>query len=90
MAATTLSIPRRSRADTVLGRAAVAARRNAPGVGRWLARRGAQLRRVVLTVAGFGAISAAAWAVAVPLGLLAVGLSLLFVEYLSADSEPRR
>lgn len=78
----------RTRDATVLGRLLGAARAAAPGVGRWLARSGRRVRTAALTVGGLGSISAAAWAVAVPLGLVAVGVSLLLVEYLSTPSEP--
>ena len=44
----------------------------------------AGLRTVVLSVAGFGALTAAAWTVALPLGLAAAGVSLLLLEYLGS------
>lgn len=37
--------------------------------------------RVLFVVAGFGCITAAAWMVAVPLGLFVAGLSLLVLEW---------
>jgi hypothetical protein len=43
-----------------------------------------QVRRVVLSVAGFGAITVAAWMIAVPLGLLVGGFALLVLEALSS------
>lgn len=42
------------------------------------------IRTAVLAVAGFGCITAAAWMVAVPLGLLAAGVSLLVIELLGS------
>lgn len=36
---------------------------------------------VALSVAGLGFLAAAAWIVAVPLGLAAVGVSLLLIEW---------
>lgn len=60
----------------VLGTVARFAARRLP---RW-----AQVRTLVMSVAGFGLITAAAWTVAVPLGLLVGGLSLLVVEMLNA------
>lgn len=81
----------RTRDTTVLGRLATAARAAAPGVGRWLNRAGRRARRLLLHLGGLGAITAAAWMVAVPLGLLIAGVSLLVLEYLSApESELRR
>lgn len=44
-----------------------------------------QVRTTVLTVTAFGCLTAAAWMVALPLGLLAAGLSLLFIELLTSD-----
>lgn len=44
-----------------------------------------QVRTVVLSLAGFGCITAAAWTVAVPLGLLALGASFLVFELLTSD-----
>lgn len=79
----------RTRDATILGRLLVAARVHAPGVGRWLARSGRRLRTAVLTVSGLGSITAAAWAIAVPLGLVTLGVSLLLLEHLTAE-DPRR
>lgn len=42
------------------------------------------LRTFTLSVAGFGALTAAAWTVALPLGLAAAGVSLLLLEYLGS------
>lgn len=42
-------------------------------------------RRPVLVTAGLGMLTAAAWAVALPLGLLAAGLSLLLLDLLAGD-----
>jgi hypothetical protein len=42
------------------------------------------LRRAVLSLAGFGCLTAAAWLVALPLGLAAAGISVLFIEYLTS------
>jgi hypothetical protein len=36
---------------------------------------------VALSIAGLGFLSAAAWAVAVPFGLAAIGVSLLLIEW---------
>jgi len=44
----------------------------------------AVIRTLVLSVAAFGALTAAAWLVAVPLGLAAAGLSLLLLEWLTS------
>jgi hypothetical protein len=46
-----------------------------------------QARTVVLSVAGFGCLSAAAWTVAMPLGLAAAGLSVLLIEYLAGGDQ---
>lgn len=58
--------------------------------GRALAARinWAAARTPVLALAGFGCLTAAAWAVAVPLGLAAAGVSLLLLEVLSGDDKP--
>jgi hypothetical protein len=61
-------------------------------VGRQLARLTATLPRIrtaAFAVGGFGLLSAAAWTVAVPLGLAAAGLSLLVLEYLSGEERRR-
>lgn len=53
---------------------------------QWAARRlpaWPALRRVVLVLAGFGLLVAAAWQVSLTLGLVAAGVSLLVVEALS-------
>lgn len=42
----------------------------------------APARPVALVVAGLGFLAAAAWTVALPLGLVAVGVGLLVLEYL--------
>ena len=42
-----------------------------------------RMRTALLSVAGFALLSAAAWMVAVPLGLAAAGLSLLVLEWLA-------
>lgn len=39
------------------------------------------IQPVALSVLGLGCISAAAWAVALPLGLVAVGVSFLLLEW---------
>jgi len=88
MAATTYQLRQaRTREATVLGRAAATVRAGAPGVGRWLGRAATRARSLALHVAGLGAISAAGWEIARPLGLLSAGVSLLVLEYLSAPSE---
>lgn len=50
--------------------------------------------RMLLTLAGFAFLCAAAWWVAVPFGLAAVGVSLLVLEWLTDDApaggQPRR
>jgi len=58
-------------------------------LGRWLRRRRAQVSaflavalRLVLVVAGLGALVAAAWMLAVPAGLAAAGVSLLLLEWI--------
>jgi hypothetical protein len=70
--ATTHTKPRRTPLLVHIGRAA------ARLLPRWR-----QLRTIVLSLAGFGLISAAAWTVALPLGLLAAGISVLVIEYLT-------
>lgn len=40
-------------------------------------------RTFTLSLAGFGALTAAAWTIALPAGLAAAGLSLLLLEYLA-------
>jgi hypothetical protein len=76
---------RRPRSATVLGRAATWATAHAPHVWSWTRAAAVRARRVVLTVAGLACITAAAWTVAVALGLLTAGVSLLVFEFLSAD-----
>lgn len=44
-----------------------------------------QARTAVLTLAGFGGLTAAAWTVALPFGLAAGGVSCLVLEYLTSD-----
>jgi hypothetical protein len=78
MAAVTL---RRGREATVAGRLVVAARAAAPSLGRWARR----ARSLVLHVGGLGCVTAAAWLVAVPLGLLVAGVALLTLEYLTSE-----
>lgn len=63
----------------VLGRAAA-----------WAVVRLPQARTALLAVGGFALLTAAAWMVAVPLGLAAGGVSLLVLEYLSGDDGRRR
>ena len=46
-------------------------------------------RTALLSIGGFGSLTAAAWSVSLPAGLAAAGLSLLVLEYL-ADDGPRR
>ncbi|MFE0378347.1 hypothetical protein ACFW1M_22815 [Streptomyces inhibens] len=46
-------------------------------------------RTTLLTLAGFGGLTAAAWTVALPLGLAAAGLSCFALEYLTADDNGR-
>lgn len=41
--------------------------------------------RGLLSVVGFGFLDAAAWTVALPLGLVAIGVSLLLVDFMSED-----
>jgi hypothetical protein len=55
-------------------------------VARWLARRlpaWHALRTLLLSVAGFGCITAAAWTLHVAAGLAVAGVSLLVLEALS-------
>ena len=47
-------------------------------------------RTALLSLAGFGCLTAAAWSVSLPAGLAAAGLSLLVLEYLTADGGKRR
>jgi hypothetical protein len=42
-------------------------------------------RTAVLSVSGFGFLSAGAWTLHVAAGLAAIGMSLLVLEYLSGD-----
>lgn len=44
-----------------------------------------RVRTTALALAGFGCLTAAAWTVALPLGLAAAGVSVLLVEYLTGD-----
>lgn len=83
----TTTFPARTRADTTLARAAAWTVARAPGAGRALARLGRRARSLILHVGGLGCLTAAAWTVALPLGLLAAGVSLLALEYLSAPSQ---
>lgn len=46
-----------------------------------------RLRRPLLTLAGFGGMTAAAWDVSRPLGLLAFGVSCLIIEALGKGSD---
>lgn len=39
----------------------------------------------LISVAGFGFLSAAAWVICVPFGLAAVGVSLLVVDWMAGD-----
>lgn len=48
-----------------------------------------RLKTATLTVSGFGCLCAAAWMVAVPLGLAAAGVSLLLLEWLSGEEQRR-
>ena len=43
----------------------------------------AGLRTFTLSAAGFGALTAAAWTLALPAGLATLGVSLLLLEYLT-------
>lgn len=43
------------------------------------------LRTAVLSLTGLGCLTAAAWTVALPLGLAALGVSALVIEYLTSD-----
>jgi hypothetical protein len=61
--------------------AATAARFAARRLPRW-----AQVRTFVLSVAAFAMVTAAAWMVAVPLGLFVGGVSLLVFEMLNAPA----
>lgn len=40
-------------------------------------------RTAALSLAGFGLLTAAAWTIALPLGLAAAGVSVLLIEYLT-------
>jgi hypothetical protein len=85
MAATALGLVRSCEA-TVMGRLVSAVRAAAPDIGRRLARAARRARSAVLHLGGLGSITAAAWLVAAPLGLLVAGVSLLVLEYLSAEA----
>ncbi|MFF8901676.1 hypothetical protein ACF082_29815 [Streptomyces lydicus] len=43
-------------------------------------------RSTLLTLCGFGGLTAAAWTVALPLGLAVAGLSCFALEYLTDDN----
>lgn len=68
--------PRRPRTPLLVHAARLAAR---------VLPRAGQLRRAALSLGGFGCLTAAAWTVAMPLGLAAAGISALLVEYLTSD-----
>lgn len=86
-----LPLPRAFTSAFAAERATVASRRNPrtpllARAGRLAARllpTLAVIRTLVLSVAGLGALTAAAWLVAVPLGLAAAGLALLVLEWLT-------
>jgi hypothetical protein len=42
-------------------------------------------RRTTLVLGGFGSLTTAAWLVALPLGLLVLGISLLILDFVSGD-----
>jgi hypothetical protein len=44
-----------------------------------------KVRTTALSLAGFGCLTAAAWTLALPLGLAAAGVSVLLIEYLTGD-----
>jgi hypothetical protein len=71
----------RARDAAVAGRLVAVVRTAAPGLRRAVVR----ARSLVLHVGGLGAITAAAWLVALRLGLLVAGVSLLTLEYLAAE-----
>jgi hypothetical protein len=75
----------RSYRQSVLARAGALAVAHGPAVGRWARRAARKARTTVLQVGGLGAITAAAWIVAVPLGLFVGGLALLLLEPLTGD-----
>lgn len=57
-------------------------------LGRFAGRvlpRAATVRTAVLSLIGFGCLTAAAWVVALPLGLAAAGVSVLLIEYLTGE-----
>jgi hypothetical protein len=88
MASTPLVL--RSYRQSVLAKAGGAVGRHAPAVGSWLARAGRRLRTAAFQVAGFGAITLAAWEVARPLGLLTGGVALLVLEPLTGPDPDER
>ena len=90
MAATTAPYRRRSRADTTAARLWASAQAHGPLVGAALARAGQRLRRLVLSVAAMVCIVTAAWMIAVPLGLVVAGGSLLWLEWLTTPEQPER
>lgn len=79
----------RTRGETVLGRAWAYTVRQAPGMGRWLARTGRRYRQLLLYVAGLGSLVWAAFLWAAIAGFVALGVSLLVLEWLSAPEAPR-
>jgi cation transporter-like permease len=86
MAATTLHV--RTRDETALGRALVAARTHGPGLLTAVARAGHRLRRLLLTVAALACLVYAAFLASVILGFTAAGVAFLWVEWLTTPEAP--
>lgn len=87
MAATTLP-HQRTRDETALARLAAGARAHGPGILAALGRAGGRLRRLLLSIAAMVCLVVAAWMIAVPLGLLAASVCLLWLEWLTTPEAP--
>jgi hypothetical protein len=70
--------PRRTRTPLLVHAGRLAAR----VLPRW-----ATIRTLLLSLAGFGCLTAAAWSVATWAGLAVAGVSLLLIEYLTSSSD---
>ena len=77
---------RRKRSETIIGKLIPLLQVAVPVIGRWLVR----VRTALLTIGGLGLITLAAWTVAVPLGLLVGGVSLLWLQYLTAPDDKEK
>jgi hypothetical protein len=75
----------RVRSRTVLARLAAGVAAPAPAAGHRLKRAATRARSLALHVAGLGSISWGAYEVAEPVGFVAAGVSLLVLEWLTAE-----